>query len=68
MLLVTFEYDQNRIAGPPFAVLEHEVRALYAPAFTVEHLERRPAADLAARFKDLGEGAVHEAIYRITRT
>lgn len=31
-LLVTFDYDQARIAGPPFAVGEAEVRHLYAGA------------------------------------
>lgn len=31
-LLVTFDYDQSRIDGPPFAVNDAEVRRLYAGA------------------------------------
>lgn len=41
-LVITVEYDQARVAGPPFAVLEAELRALYAGA-AVELLEERPA-------------------------
>jgi thiopurine S-methyltransferase len=32
-LLVTFEYDQKRLPGPPFSVLEAEVRAHYGATY-----------------------------------
>lgn len=67
ILLVTFEYDQARTQGPPFAVLEDEVRRLYEGPFRVELLERVIASDLAERFKNLGVGAIHEAAYAIRR-
>ncbi len=41
VLLVAFEYDQTQMAGPPFAVAETEVRALYAGA-TIELLSEGP--------------------------
>lgn len=41
-LVITMEYDQARMAGPPYAVLEPELRTLYAGA-AVEPLEERPA-------------------------
>lgn len=31
-LVITLEYDQRQMSGPPFAVLEDELRALYAGA------------------------------------
>jgi len=40
-LVITYEYDQAAVGGPPFAVLEAELRALYAGA-AVELLEERP--------------------------
>ena len=40
-LLVTIEYDQREMQGPPFAVLETEVRALYQPCAEVVTLDRR---------------------------
>jgi thiopurine S-methyltransferase len=41
-LVITLEYDQARMAGPPFAVLEAELRSLYAGA-TIELVEEHPA-------------------------
>ncbi len=39
-LLVCFEYDQACMDGPPFSVLEAEVRQRYEAAFEVRLLER----------------------------
>jgi len=41
-LVITLEYDQRAMTGPPFAVLEAELRALHAGA-TIELLEERAA-------------------------
>lgn len=41
-LVVTFEYPQDRMAGPPFCVDEREIRTLYDNAH-VEHLASRDA-------------------------
>lgn len=41
-LLVTLEYPQAERDGPPFAVAEDEVRALYTPDWDVALVERRP--------------------------
>jgi thiopurine S-methyltransferase len=40
-LVITLEYDQRAVAGPPFAVLEAELRALYAGE-SLALLEERP--------------------------
>jgi thiopurine S-methyltransferase len=40
-LLVTFEYDQARQSGPPFSVLEAEVRELYGATYRLERAEVR---------------------------
>jgi thiopurine S-methyltransferase len=40
-LLVTFEYDQAKIAGPPFSVTEAEVRARYGSLYRLERAETR---------------------------
>ncbi|BDZ56426.1 thiopurine S-methyltransferase [Barrientosiimonas endolithica] len=39
-LVVTLDYDQSRMDGPPFSVPEPEVDRLYAPAWQVDRLER----------------------------
>jgi thiopurine S-methyltransferase len=40
-MLVTFEYDQSRIAGPPFSVVKDEVRAHYGAHYLLESVETR---------------------------
>jgi thiopurine S-methyltransferase len=66
-LLVTFDYPQAAMSGPPFAVPDAEVRARYAPGF-----ELRPLADhdvLAQELHLAGRGlqALHERVYGLTR-
>ncbi len=39
-LLITFEYDQHLMDGPPFSVSEKEVHHLYADRYTISPLER----------------------------
>lgn len=39
-LLVTFEYDQSLISGPPFAIWEDEIRCLYGARYTASCLTR----------------------------
>jgi thiopurine S-methyltransferase len=42
-LVITLEYEQERMAGPPFAVFEPELRSLY-PGATIEGLAERPGS------------------------
>lgn len=58
MLLVTLEFAGEN--GPPFAVLENEVRELFEPAFTVTRL----AAEAPANARHEGE---REVLYRLHR-
>ncbi|MDB4931745.1 MAG: Thiopurine S-methyltransferase [Myxococcaceae bacterium] len=53
-LVVTVEYPQEAMAGPPFAVPEAEVRRLY-DGLAVECIDRRPAA--GGRVAALGAAA-----------
>ena len=67
MLLVTMEYAQAQMAGPPFAVLEEEVRALYAPSFKIELLTRNNVLSENSRFRGRGITRLHEAVYRLRK-
>lgn len=40
-LLVSYEYDQSRVDGPPFSVSEDEITQLYGEAYRIHVLERR---------------------------
>jgi thiopurine S-methyltransferase len=54
ILVITLEYPQDQMQGPPFAVHEAELRALYAGC-VVDLLDEAPAG---GRFKELGIAAV----------
>ena len=40
-LLITFDYDQAVMDGPPFAVTGADVRSYYGETYEIEHLEGR---------------------------
>ena len=67
MLLITFEYDQNQMNGPPFAVLEPEVQSLFEAWSLVERLASDDALAANARFRAKGLTALQESAYRLRR-
>lgn len=68
MLLVTLEYPQRQMAGPPFSVDETQVRQLVEPRWQVTLLERREMLDAEPRFRARGVQQLHTAVYRLQRS
>lgn len=66
-LLVTLEYPQAEKAGPPFAVDETEVRALYEPDWTVSLPARADILAMQPGFVAEGVTALATAAYRLER-
>jgi len=66
-LLITFEYPQEAMAGPPFSVSEAEVTALYEGAFAIRRLARRDVLDEYRRFRELGLDTLTESVYLLER-
>ena len=66
MLLVTMQYDQNQMKGPPFAVETEEVSGLYADfyrldcRFTLDVLAENP------KFRDRGITRMEERVFLLT--
>jgi len=67
ILLVTLEYDQARVPGPPHAVHEDEVTALYGARCSVERLARKPVTVVPPSFAAAGVSEAAEAVYRIVK-
>jgi thiopurine S-methyltransferase len=67
MLLITLEYEQTQMSGPPFSVPGDEVRALFAASFQLDELERRDVFDGHPHFKQRGLTALHECAYVLRR-
>ena len=65
MLLITFDYDQSVMGGPPFAVPAEEVERLFGDGFTIEHLETRDA--LSDQFRERGLREFTESAFCLTR-
>lgn len=68
ILLITFEYDQTAMAGPPFAVTPAEVHALYAERAEVAKLETLDILADNPRFKARGLSELHENIFIVTKS
>lgn len=66
-LLVTFEYPQQQMDGPPFSVAAAEVEALYRDGFELERLYHRNILDENPRFKEAGLTSLEERVFRLTR-
>lgn len=63
ILLVVLSYDQTAATGPPWAVPEADVHALFSsPTWTVEKLDKNPTE--VGKFKNV---EVHEEVYLITK-
>lgn len=64
-LLVTVEYAQHEMDGPPFAVHQPEVEGLFE-AWQPRLLSRHDILADAPRFRDKGVTDMHDAIYQLT--
>lgn len=65
-LLVSYEYDQSEMDGPPFSVTDEEVHSLYTDSFRVKRLESfRPLTAPGSRFATLE--SLKENVYFLTK-
>ena len=66
-LLITHDYAQDRMEGPPFSVSVEEVHELFSPGFTVTQLERRDVLPENERFRERGLDRFMETVFRLGR-
>jgi thiopurine S-methyltransferase len=66
-LLVTMEYDQEQMKGPPFSVTAGEVERLYARHHEIRELSRRSILATEPRLRARGLSELYEVCYRLTR-
>lgn len=67
MLLITLDYDQAEMRGPPFAVPESELREHYAQDYSIRLLERNSIIDERPRWRKVGLSALDESVFRLDR-
>lgn len=66
ILLVTFDYPQHEMQGPPFAVSVQEVEALYRDCAEIRLLAHCDVLDQNPRFKERGISRLEENIFLLT--
>ena len=64
-LLVTLDYDQAQLDGPPFAVTDREVQALLGARWPLQVLEVRDILEESAKFLSGGVTRLDERVYRL---
>ena len=67
MLLVTLEYDQQQMDGPPFAVEEAEVRALFEAHWSIQLLDHQDVLAQEEKFRERGLSRLSEKVYLLQR-
>lgn len=66
-LLVSLEYAQEEMSGPPFSVSQAEIDARLSPYWHIELLARHDVLNENWRFLQRGLSSLHESIYRLQR-
>lgn len=66
-LLITLDYDQAQIDGPPFSVDEDEVQQLLSPEWRVKMVGEWDVLEQSAKFKQAGVTGLMEYAYRLYR-
>jgi thiopurine S-methyltransferase len=64
-LLITLEYDQRQMDGPPFSVPDDEVIRLFGDRCSVEQLATADVLETEPKFRERGLGSLRERVYRL---
>ena len=65
LLLISLEYDQKQMLGPPFSVAFHEIEKLLAPFGMLELLETNDILD--DRLRDKGLDQILERVFLLVK-
>ncbi|HET7922633.1 MAG TPA: thiopurine S-methyltransferase [Gammaproteobacteria bacterium] len=66
-LMITFEYPQAQMDGPPFSVEADEIHRLFENHWSINLVERRDVLASLPLFRERGLTALHTAVYQLKR-
>jgi len=66
-LLITLEYDQSVLSGPPHGVWPEEVQELFGADWTIDEVSRAQTSSLSPKFREHGLKSVGQAVYVMNR-
>ncbi|QIZ83553.1 thiopurine S-methyltransferase [Bermanella marisrubri] len=64
--LITLDYDQNEMDGPPFSVMAEEINNHYADDFKVAVIHERDILEDEPNFKQRGLSRLNQALYLLS--
>jgi thiopurine S-methyltransferase len=67
MLLISLEYPQSQMPGPPFSVTRDEILELYSPKFSIQEIARQDILASEARLRSAGVTELFEVCYLLVR-
>ena len=65
-LLITLEYEQSKMDGPPFSVSEKEIKALYEANYHVNQLSAQDVLGDNEKFRVKGLEYMNECVYQLS--
>lgn len=65
-LLITVDYPQHEMNGPPFSVPPEEVRQHFSPQYDIQCFQSEDILDVSKRFKDKGISRMLEHVFLLT--
>ena len=66
-ILITLDYPQEQMDGPPFSVQDAEVQSLYAPHSDAAIIDRRDILDKEPKFMERGVSRLDTVVYKLQR-
>lgn len=66
-LLITLDYDQTQIDGPPFSVPDAQVQTLLAADWVIQTLETCDVLSVSGKFINAGAKRLDERVYSVKR-
>jgi thiopurine S-methyltransferase len=63
ILLVTLEYPETEMSGPPFPVTSHEVQDLFGTSFDIEQVYSEDCLAREPRFREKGLTEMVERVH-----
>lgn len=67
ILMITFEYDQTKIKGPPFCVSEEKIHNFYKRTFRIEILHQKSERPKSPRFLEAQVDSFTQKTYLLSR-
>ena len=67
ILLITLEYDQSKVKGPPHSVDKSEIELLFSSDFTINILSTEKTKNIGPKFKDNEISYVTQRVYCLTK-